>query len=69
MSLTLRNIVSLIVVDLENMLYDLCSLTQSPGVDLGRIPLSRAPHIFRRNTRFAGTVIRPDYQFFRDFGT
>ena len=34
------------------------------GVDLGGIPLSRAPQIFRRNTRFAGTVIWPDYQFF-----
>ena len=33
------------------------------GVDLGGIPLSRAPQIFRRNTIFAGTVIRPDYQF------
>ena len=37
---------------------------RSPGVDLDGIPLSRAPHIFRRNTRFAGTVIRPGYQFF-----
>ena len=33
-----------------------------PGVDLGGIPLSPAPQIFRRNTRFAGTVIRADYQ-------
>ena len=38
------------------------------GVDLGGIPLSRAPQIFRRNTRFAGTVIRPDYQFLPRFG-
>ena len=28
------------------------------GVDLGGILLSRAPQIFRRKTRFAGTVIR-----------
>ena len=34
-----------------------------PGVYLGGIPLSRAPQIFRRNTRFALTGIRPDYQF------
>ena len=33
------------------------------GVYLGGIPLSRAPQIFRRNTRFALTGIRPDYQF------
>ena len=39
------------------------------GVDLGGIPLSRAPQIFRRNTRFAGTVIRPDYQLLPRFGT
>ena len=39
-----------------------------PGVDLGGIPLSRAPQIFRRNTRFAGTLIRPDYQFLLWFG-
>ena len=39
-----------------------------PGVDLGGIPLSRAPQIFRRNTRFAGTVIRPDYQLLPRFG-
>ena len=38
------------------------------GVDLGGIPLSRAPQIFRRNTRYAGTVIRPDYQFLPRFG-
>ena len=38
------------------------------GVDLGGIPLSRAPQIFRRNTRFAGTVIRPDYQLLLRFG-
>ena len=38
------------------------------GVYLGGIPLSRAPQIFRRNTRFAGTVIRPDYQFLPRFG-
>ena len=46
------------------------------GVDLGGIPLSRAPHIplsrapqiFRRNTIFAGTVIRPDYQLLPRFG-
>ena len=38
------------------------------GVDLGGIPLSRAPQIFRRNTRFAGTVIRPDYQLLPRFG-
>ena len=37
-------------------------LGQPAGVDLGGIPLSRAPQIFRRNTRFARTVIRPDYQ-------
>ena len=37
------------------------------GVNLGGIPLSRAPHIFRRNTRFAGTVIRPDYHFLPRF--
>ena len=30
--------------------------------------LSRAPQIFRRNTRFAGTVIRPDYQLLPRFG-
>ena len=40
----------------------------SSGVDLGGIPLSRAPQIFRRNTRFAGTVIRPDYQLLPRFG-
>ena len=28
----------------------------------------RLPQIFRRNTRFAGTVIRPDYQFLSRFG-
>ena len=38
------------------------------GVDLGGIPLSRAPQISRRNTRFAGTVIRPGYQFLPRFG-
>ena len=38
------------------------------GVDLGGIPLSRAPQILRRNTRFAGTVIRPDYQLLPRFG-
>ena len=38
------------------------------GVDLGGIPLSRAPQILRRNTRFAGTVIRPDYQLLPQFG-
>ena len=38
------------------------------GVDLGGIPLSRAPQIFRRNTRFAGTVIRSDYQLLPRFG-
>ena len=38
------------------------------GVDLGGIPLSREPQIFRRNTRYAGTVIRPDYQFLPRFG-
>ena len=32
-------------------------------VDLGGIPLSRAPQIPKRNTRVAGAVIRPDYQF------
>ena len=46
---------------------DLCNIT-SAGVDLGGIPLSRAPQIFRRNTRFAGTVIRPDYQLLPRFG-
>ena len=39
-----------------------------PGVDLGGIPLSRTPQVFRRNTRFTGTVIRPDYQLCRDLG-
>ncbi len=38
------------------------------GVDLGGIPLSRAPQIFRQDTRFAGTVIRPDYQLLPRFG-
>ena len=38
------------------------------GVDLGGIPLSRAPQISRRDTRFAGTVIRPGYQFLPRFG-
>ena len=33
------------------------------GVYLGGIPLSRAPQIFRRNTKVALTGIRPDYQF------
>ena len=42
--------------------------SRAAGVDLGGIPLSRAPQIFRRNTRFAGTVIRPDYQFLPRFG-
>ena len=37
--------------------------THTPGVYLGGIPLSRAPQIFRRNTRFALAGIRPDYQF------
>ena len=32
------------------------------------IPLSRESQIFRRNTRFAATVIRPDYQFLPRFG-
>ena len=35
------------------------------GVDLGGIPLSRAPQFFRRNT---STVIRPDYQLLPRFG-
>ena len=39
------------------------SCVSFPGVYLGGIPLSRAPQIFRRNTRFALTGIRPDYQF------
>ena len=39
-----------------------CSMEMT-GVYLGGIPLSRAPQIFRRNTRFALTGIRPDYQF------
>ncbi len=39
-----------------------------PGVDLGGIPLSRTSQIFRRNSRFAGTVIRPDYQLLPRFG-
>ena len=38
------------------------------GVDLGGIPLSRAPQILRRNTRFAGTIIRLDYQLLPRFG-
>ena len=38
------------------------------GVDLGGIPLSRTPQIFRRNTRFASAVIRPDYQLLPRFG-
>ena len=38
------------------------------GVDLGSIPLSRASQISRRNTRFAGAVIRPDYQVLPQFG-
>ena len=38
------------------------------GVDHGGIPLSRAHQISRRNTRFAGTVIRPGYQFLPRFG-
>ena len=38
------------------------------GVDLGGIPLSRPLQIFRRNTRFVRTVIRPDYQFLPRFG-
>ena len=38
------------------------------GVDLGGIPSSWAPQIFRRNTTFAGTVIRPDYQLLPRFG-
>ena len=38
------------------------------GVDLGGIPLSRAPQIFRQNTRFARTVIRPDYQLLPRIG-
>ena len=38
------------------------------GVDVGGIPLSRAPQISRRDTRFAGTVIRPGYQFLPRFG-
>ena len=42
--------------------------TPCAGVDLGGIPLSRAPEIFRRNIRFAGTVIRPDYQLLPRFG-
>ena len=37
------------------------------GVDLGGIPLSRAPQIFRRNIRFSGTIIWPDYQFLPRF--
>ena len=43
-------------------------LEETAGVDLGGIPLSRAPQISRRNTRFAGTVIRPGYQFLPRFG-
>ena len=42
--------------------------TTYPGVDLGGNPLSRAPQISRRDTRFAGTVIRPGYQFLPRFG-
>ena len=41
---------------------------KNSGVDLGGIPLSRTPQIFRRNTRFAGTVIRPEYQLLPRFG-
>ena len=40
----------------------------NPGVDHGGILLSQAPQIFRRNTRFAGTVIRPDNQVLPRFG-
>ena len=47
-------------------MYSVCQ--NKAGVDLGGIPLSRAPQIFRRNTRFAGTVIRLDYQFLPGFG-
>ena len=38
-------------------------LVSHTGVYLGGIPLSRASQLFRRNTRFALTGIRPDYQF------
>ena len=46
---------------------DPCDYIQCTGVDLGGIQLSRAPQIFRRNTRYAGTVICPDYQFLPRF--
>ena len=45
-----------------------CVVSVYAGVDLGGIPLSRAPQILRRNTRFASTVIRPDYQLLPRFG-
>ena len=50
------------------MLGKNCCCDVIAGVDLGGIPLSRAPQIFRRNTRFAGTVIPPDYQLLLRFG-
>ena len=45
-----------------------CCKNAFTGVDLGGIPLSREPQISRRNTRFAGAVIRPGYQFLPRFG-
>ena len=48
--------------------YDSQHMGCIAGVDLGGIPLSRTPQILRRNTRFAGTVIRPDYQLLPRFG-
>ncbi len=53
--------------DSDNVQVFLVNIMNS-GVDLGGIPLSRAPQISRRNTRFTGAVIRPDYQFLPRFG-
>ena len=56
------------LVKYQYLSLDLKKVRHMSGVDLGGIPLSREPQIFRRNTRFAGTVIRPDYQFLPRFG-
>ena len=66
MSLIFRNL-GQIPEETALVLQNLVS-ANAAGVDLGGIPLSRAPQIIQRNTRFAGRVIRPDYPLLPRFG-
>ena len=70
MTLLLQFLTCPVAIGGSRGIIDDCLITSlhSAGVDLGGIPLSRAPQIFRRNTTFAGTVIRPDYQLLPRFG-